>query len=106
MVDPNTLEVTAIIGWGSSGFYPAEFEAEMWLRCYQEPVPVPDDIATERLIRLLDHRTVTRPRVATIDSLNGTIHIWHVENRDRHYTLSHFTFMKGQMPSYEKKLGV
>ena len=51
MVDPKTLEVVAILDWESSGFYPAEFEAPLWLKPYYERV---DDTAEiDRLIRFL-----------------------------------------------------
>ncbi|KAL9125970.1 MAG: hypothetical protein Q9217_004900 [Psora testacea] len=51
MVDPETLQVVAILDWESSGFYPPDFEAPLWLRPYYERV---DDAAEiDRLIEFL-----------------------------------------------------
>ena len=51
MVDPKTLQVVAVLDWESSGFYPADFEAPLWLRPYYERVD--DTTETDRLIRFL-----------------------------------------------------
>ncbi len=37
MIDPDTLEVAAIIDWEYSGFYPPEFEAPLWTKGSREP---------------------------------------------------------------------
>ena len=52
MVDPKTLQVLAILDWESSGFYPPEFEAPLWLRPYDERVY--DAAEINRLIGFLE----------------------------------------------------
>lgn len=104
MVNPKTLEVTAIIDWESSGFYPAEFEADMWLRSYRDYVP--DEASTDRLIRLLDQPSAENFPVTMIDIPDGVIYMWQTEDRDRHCTLTPSTFTKRQLRPYEKSLGV
>lgn len=37
MIDPDTLEVVAIIDWEYSGFYILEFEAPLWTKDSSEP---------------------------------------------------------------------
>lgn len=102
IVDPETFEVKAIMDWESSGFYPAEFEAGNWVRSLQEYVP--DDVATDRLIGLLDHPPAAESHATMVDIPDGIIYIWQTEYRDNDDTLTPSTFTNRQMRSYEKKL--
>lgn len=65
------LRVRAINDWESSGFYPAELEAEKCIRSLQEYVP--DDVATDRLIGLLDHTPAAKSHATMVDIPDGII---------------------------------
>lgn len=54
MMNPDTLQVEAIVDWEFSGFYPAEFEAPLWTKSIDEPGYQDIDAdKVERLIRFL-----------------------------------------------------
>ena len=54
LMDPDTLQVQAIIDWEFSGFYPSEFEAPLWLKAANDPGYGDIDAdKTERLLRFL-----------------------------------------------------
>ena len=53
-MNPDTLQVQAVIDWEFSGFYPSEFEAPLWLKAANEPGYCDIDAGkTERLLRFL-----------------------------------------------------
>ncbi len=54
LMNPDSLEVQAVIDWEFSGFYPSEFEAPLWLKATYEPgYREIDADKTERLLRFL-----------------------------------------------------
>lgn len=56
MIDPDMLQVEAIIDWEYSGFYPPEFEAPLWTKSFDEPdYHSIDADRVESLIKLLDN---------------------------------------------------
>jgi serine/threonine protein kinase len=52
LVNPTTLEVTAIIDWEFAGYYTTEFEYPLWLRPVQEQGD--DHLEADHLIRFLE----------------------------------------------------
>lgn len=63
MIDPDTLEVAAIIDWEYSGFYPPEFEAPLWTKDSLEPgYHYIDAQKVDDLIKILDNPPGTHRR--------------------------------------------